>query len=75
MEYNPTEPNNVYEFQGGSFDGWCVIYSSVQRVYPSFVTLGVAPVTTIAQYLLVPTSSEASGNTVLQVQCAQSRLL
>ncbi|KIJ67770.1 glycoside hydrolase family 35 protein [Hydnomerulius pinastri MD-312] len=22
MEYNPTEPNNVYEFQGGAFDGW-----------------------------------------------------
>ncbi|KAF9230278.1 glycoside hydrolase family 35 protein, partial [Melanogaster broomeanus] len=22
MEYTPTEPNNVYEFQGGAFDGW-----------------------------------------------------
>lgn len=30
MEYNPTEPNNVYEFQGGAFDGWYV-YNVVQR--------------------------------------------
>ncbi|KAG9316763.1 glycoside hydrolase family 35 protein [Chiua virens] len=22
MEYTPNEPNNVYEFQGGAFDGW-----------------------------------------------------
>lgn len=29
MEYNPTDPNNVYEFQGGAFDGWYVIATSL----------------------------------------------
>ncbi|KAH0828009.1 glycoside hydrolase family 35 protein [Lanmaoa asiatica] len=31
LEYNPTGPNNVYEFQGGSSDGWCVVYNAIQR--------------------------------------------
>lgn len=34
MKYSPTVPNNVYEVQGGAFDGWCVIYSAKQHGYP-----------------------------------------
>jgi hypothetical protein len=34
LQYNPTEPNNVYEFQGGALDGWYVVYDAVQCAYP-----------------------------------------
>lgn len=57
-----------------SMDG--TLFATLYNAHASsVVVLGVALVTTLAQYSLVPLSSEASSNTVLHVQCTQGILL